>query len=126
MRSIGRLGQPAAPRRMRDPVLRRRRGPRPGRPIRARGRLPGPNATSAFEAAKEGKTRLVGTFSGGWPQLEEIAVATRNGSGLVVAITAALNGAIDSGAYARTLARWSLESEAVAKSATNPAGLPQS
>ncbi|KQT64382.1 MULTISPECIES: ABC transporter substrate-binding protein [unclassified Aureimonas] len=86
----------------------------------------GPNSTSAFKAARVGKTRLVGTFSGGWPETAEIAVTTKKGAGLADAITAAINAQIANGNYAKTLARWNLSAEAVKESRTNPAGLPKS
>jgi polar amino acid transport system substrate-binding protein len=86
----------------------------------------GPNAISAFQAAREGKTRLVGTFSGGWPNTAEIAVTTRKGSGLAEAITKVLNEQIANGNYAKILARWNLSSEAISESRTNPPGLPKS
>ncbi|MCQ4159070.1 ABC transporter substrate-binding protein [Roseomonas sp. GC11] len=85
----------------------------------------GPNATSAFKAARQRKTRLVGTFSGGWPVTAEIAVATRKGSGLAEPITVALNAQIEAGTYARALARWNLSAEAIDQSRTNPPGLPR-
>jgi polar amino acid transport system substrate-binding protein len=80
---------------------------------------------AAYEAL-DGKTRLVGVFSGGWPLTAEIAVATRKGSGLAEAVTAALNAQIANGNYTKTLDRWGLASEAVAESRTNPPGLPKS
>lgn len=83
----------------------------------------GPNATSAVKAAQNGKTRLVGTFSGGWPQVAEIAVTTKKGAGLADAITLALNTQIKNGNYAKSLARWSLSAEAIKESRTNPPGL---
>lgn len=86
----------------------------------------GPNATSAYKAAREQKTKLVGTFSGGWPETAEIAVATRKGAGLADAITAALNEQIKNGNYQKLLARWGLDSEALKESRTNPPGLPKS
>jgi polar amino acid transport system substrate-binding protein len=85
----------------------------------------GPNAISAFQAARDKKTKLVGTFSGGWPVTAEIAVATRKGAGLADAITTALNAQIDNGNYAKALARWNLSAEAVKHSQTNPPGLPK-
>ncbi|MCJ8510388.1 ABC transporter substrate-binding protein [Rhizobium lemnae] len=85
----------------------------------------GPNATSAFKAAAEKKTKLVGTFSGGWPQTAEIAVATKKNVGLAEAITEALNAQIKNGNYAKALARWSLSAEAIQESRTNPPGLPK-
>jgi polar amino acid transport system substrate-binding protein len=83
----------------------------------------GPNPISA-EVARDGSSRLVGSFSGGWPQTAEIAVATRKDSGFAEAVTHALNTSIASGAYAKALRRWNLESEAVPQSRTNPPGLP--
>jgi polar amino acid transport system substrate-binding protein len=85
----------------------------------------GPNATSAFKAASQKKTKLVGVFSGGWPQTAEIAVATKKGSGLADAITVALNAQIKNGNYAKALGRWSLSAEAITESRTNPPGLPK-
>jgi polar amino acid transport system substrate-binding protein len=84
----------------------------------------GPNALGAYEA-RDGKTRLVGTFSGGWPLTAEIAVTTRKGAGLADAITAAINGQIANGSYAKVLERWNLTSEAISQSRTNPPGLPK-
>ncbi|WP_159994321.1 ABC transporter substrate-binding protein [Roseomonas sp. 18066] len=84
----------------------------------------GPNATSAFKAARQRKTRLVGTFSGGWPVTAEIAVTTKKGVGLAEPITVALNAQIEAGTYARALGRWNLSAEAIQRSRTNPPGLP--
>jgi len=83
-----------------------------------------PNGIAAYNA-RDGKTKLVGSFSGGWPQTAEIAVASRKGSGIADAITAAINAQIRNGNYAKALARWNLESEAIAQSRTNPPGLPR-
>jgi len=85
----------------------------------------GPNALLSFKAAQEGKTRLAGNFSGGWPILAEIAVTTRKGAGLADAITYALNTQIKNGNYAKALARWNLSAEAIEESRTNPPGLPK-
>jgi polar amino acid transport system substrate-binding protein len=85
----------------------------------------GPNASAAYKAALDGKTRLVGNVSGGWPLTAEIAVTTRKGSGLADAFTAAINGLIANGAYARLLDRWNLKAEAIETSRTNPPGLPK-
>ncbi|ALK09789.1 ABC transporter substrate-binding protein [Blastochloris viridis] len=85
----------------------------------------GPNAVSAFKATRQNNLKLVGTFSGGWPVTAEIAVATRKGSGLADAVTAALNAQIANGNYARLLARWNLTAEAIQASQTNPPGLPR-
>jgi len=83
-----------------------------------------PNALAAYEA-RDGKTRLVGTFSGGWPVTAEIGVVSRKGSGIAEAITTALNAQIKNGNYAKSLERWALASEAIALARTNPPGLPK-
>jgi polar amino acid transport system substrate-binding protein len=83
-----------------------------------------PNSTLAYQA-RDGKTKKLGSFSGGWPLTAQIAVATRKGSGLAEAVTAALNAQIASGAYERVLERWNLESEAIPQAQTNPPGLPR-
>ncbi|NUT70403.1 ABC transporter substrate-binding protein [Pseudarthrobacter sp. C4D7] len=85
----------------------------------------GPNAAAAYKAARDGKTKQVGTVEGGWPLKAEIAFTTKKGNGLAVAAQAALNHLIDDGTYARILDRWGLSSEAIPKSELNPAGLPK-
>ncbi|WP_285411141.1 ABC transporter substrate-binding protein [Variovorax sp. efr-133-TYG-130] len=84
-----------------------------------------PNAPQAYEAAKNGQIRLVGTVNAGWPLKSDVAIATRKGSGLAVALTTAANGLIRNGLYEKALARWSLAEEALPKSETNPPGLPK-
>ncbi|QBJ80461.1 ABC transporter substrate-binding protein [Aquitalea sp. USM4] len=86
----------------------------------------GPNAIYALEAARTGKVRLAGTFSGGWPLTADIAVTTRKDSGLAPAITKIINTQIANGNYAKVLSRWGLSAEAVSESRTNPPGLPKS
>lgn len=85
-----------------------------------------PNATEAFYAAQNAKTKLVGIVNGGWPLAAEIAVATKKGSGLADAITVALNAQIKNGNYAKVLTRWGLTAEGIQTSRTNPPGLPKS
>jgi polar amino acid transport system substrate-binding protein len=84
-----------------------------------------PNAPQAYEAAKNGQIRLVGTVNAGWPLKSDVAIATRKGSGLAPALTTAANDLIRSGVYAKALARWSLAEEALPKAETNPPGLPK-
>lgn len=86
----------------------------------------GPNGILGFKAAQTGTTRLVGSFSGGWPETAEIAVTTKKGAGFADAITAALNAQIKNGNYQKSLARWGLSAEAIELSRSNPAGLPKS
>jgi polar amino acid transport system substrate-binding protein len=85
----------------------------------------GPNASAAYKAAKDGKTKEVGTLNGGWPLTAEIAFTTQKGNGLAVAAQTALNQLIDDGTYTKILDRWGLTSEAIQKSELNPAGLPK-
>ncbi|MGJ3647672.1 ABC transporter substrate-binding protein [Sphingomonas sp. GlSt437] len=84
----------------------------------------GPNATAGYQA-RDGRTRKIGEVAGGWPDTAYIAVTTRKGSGLAVAITTALNAQIANGTYRKLLERWNLVSEGIAKSQTNPPGLPR-
>lgn len=84
-----------------------------------------PHAPLAYQAAKDGKTRLVGTVNAGWPLNADVAIATRKDSGLAAALTIATNGLIENGTYAKALDRWALQTEAVDRSQTNPPGLPK-
>lgn len=84
-----------------------------------------PNAPQAYHAAKDGKIRLVGTVNAGWPQKSDVAITTRKDSGLANALTAAANTIIQNGKYKQSLLRWGLLEEALAKSETNPPGLPR-
>ncbi|GAB3607440.1 ABC transporter substrate-binding protein [Conyzicola nivalis] len=86
----------------------------------------GPNATSAYAAATDGETRLVGTVNGGWPLTADIAAATAKDNGLIESVNIALNAAIEGGEYAEVLERWGLTSESIAESTVNPPGLPKS
>lgn len=85
----------------------------------------GPNAAEAYKNSLRADRKLLGQFSGGYPQTAEIAVVTRKESGFADAITTALNAQIASGTYGKVLARWGIESEAVTASKTNPPGLPK-
>ena len=86
----------------------------------------GPNATSAYKAAVDGKTKLVGLVNGGFPANAQIAAGTAKGNGLIEAVNIVLNYAIENGQYDAILKRWGLESEGIEKSEVNPAGLPRS
>ena len=84
-----------------------------------------PNAPQAYQAAKDGQIKSVGTVNAGWPNKSDVAITTRKGSGLADALTQAANGLIKSGQYAQALDRWKLAEEALPKSETNPPGLPK-
>lgn len=84
-----------------------------------------PNATQAYRAATEGKTKLVGTVNAGWPLIADVAITTRKGIGIADTFTATINELIADGKYAQLLERWQLTPEAIDKSRTNPPGLPK-
>ena len=84
-----------------------------------------PHAQLVFIAARDKDIRRVGTLSAGWPLKSDVAITTRRGSGLVDALTVATNGLIANGKFRQSLARWSLEEEALDRSETNPPGLPK-
>lgn len=84
-----------------------------------------PHAQLVFIAARDQNIKRVGTLSAGWPQRSDVAITTRKGSGLAEALTQATNGLMADGSYAKMLARWQLEEEALSQSETNPPGLPK-
>ncbi len=86
----------------------------------------GPNAAEAYKNTLKNDRKLLGSFSGGYPQTAEIAVVSRKDSGLAAAVTAAINGQIKAGKYGDVLNKWGISSEAVTESKTNPPGLPKS
>jgi polar amino acid transport system substrate-binding protein len=83
----------------------------------------GPNATGAYKAKADGKTKLVGLVDGGWPKKANIAVTTEKGNGLAEAAEAGLDHLVGNGVYAKILDRWGLETEAIPDSELNPPGL---
>lgn len=85
----------------------------------------GPNPTATYHVATSGKTEIVGTVSSGYPIQGLVGVTTKKGSGLAKPFADALNAAIQDGSYAKVLAKWHLEAEAVPKSLVNPPGLPK-
>jgi polar amino acid transport system substrate-binding protein len=85
----------------------------------------GPNPTATYHAATAGKTEIVGTVSSSYPLQGLVGITTKKDNGLVKALADALNAAIADGSYAKVLAKWHLEAEAVPKSLVNPPGLPK-
>ncbi|MEU4519031.1 ABC transporter substrate-binding protein [Amycolatopsis sp. NPDC024027] len=85
----------------------------------------GPNPTSAYHVAVDGKTKIVGTVSGGGAIPADIAAMTKKDDGLVKALQQALDTVIKNGQYAEVLKRWNLTSEALPASEINPRGLPR-
>ncbi|MEV6825048.1 ABC transporter substrate-binding protein [Amycolatopsis sp. NPDC051102] len=85
----------------------------------------GPNPTSAYHVAVDGKTKIVGTVSGGGTLPADIAAMTKKDDGLVKALQQALDTIIKNGQYAEVLKRWNLASEALPASQVNPQGLPR-
>ena len=84
------------------------------------------NSALAYAASQQGGIHSVGTISGGWPIMADVAITTKKGSGLAAPVTLLLNDLIRSGKYNQVLDRWSLGSEAVEQARTNPPGLPKS
>jgi len=74
---------------------------------------------AAYKAALSGKTKVVGLG----PKKAYVATTTKKGNGLVVALQAALNGAIARGEYQKVLARWGEQGEEVTQSTVNPPGI---
>jgi polar amino acid transport system substrate-binding protein len=85
----------------------------------------GPNPTSAYHVAVDGKTKIVGTVSGGGTIPADIAAMTKKDDGLVKALQQALDTVIKNGQYTEVLKRWNLTSEALPASEINPRGLPR-
>ncbi|KDN22074.1 ABC transporter substrate-binding protein [Amycolatopsis rifamycinica] len=85
----------------------------------------GPNPTAAYHVAVDGRTKIVGTVSGGGTIPADIAAMTKKDSGLVKALQQALETVIGNGQYAEVLKRWNLTSEALPASEVNPQGLPR-
>ncbi|MEV6347363.1 ABC transporter substrate-binding protein [Actinoplanes sp. NPDC051851] len=85
----------------------------------------GPSPSVAYQVAVDGGLEVVGTYSGAGATLQgKIALTTQKGDGLVDPLAAAVDKLIETGDYAKILARWNLANEAVAKSEVNPEGLP--
>lgn len=84
-----------------------------------------PHAQLVYIAARDKNIKRVGTLSAGWPDRSDVAITTRKGSGLADALTAATNGLIKDGTYAKILDHWHLAEEALPASETNPPGLPK-
>lgn len=79
----------------------------------------GPQSITAYKAALTGTTRVVGLG----PKKAYVATTTKKGNGLVYALQAALDGAIQRGEYQQVLARWGEQGEEVAQSEVNPPGI---
>lgn len=65
-----------------------------------------PHYRGHHKAAKDGKTKQVGTVNGGWPLKSDIAFTTKKGNGLAVTAQAALNSLIGNGTCGKILERW--------------------
>lgn len=79
----------------------------------------GPESAAAWKVASRGQTKVVGQG----PFRAWVAVTTKKGNGLDVALQEAINGAIASGHYKQVLTRWGEEAEAVDSSQINPPGI---
>jgi polar amino acid transport system substrate-binding protein len=85
----------------------------------------GPNPNASYHVATRQQTEIVGTVSSSYPVQGLVAIATMKDDGLVKPLADALNAAIADGSYAKVLAKWGLQAEAVPKSLINPPGLPK-
>lgn len=79
----------------------------------------GPQSVAAYKAALTGTTRVVGLG----PKKAFVATTTKKGNGLVYALQAAIDGAIERGELQKILARWGEEGEGVSHSEVNPPGI---
>lgn len=83
------------------------------------------NALQSYISKTTGKTKLVGTISGGWPLTADIAVAMPKDSDLTVPMAAIINNLINTGIYTKIIDRWNLNEESIDRSVINPPGLPK-
>lgn len=79
----------------------------------------GPQSVAAYKAALNGSTKVVGLG----PKKTWVATTSKKGNGLVLALQAAINGAIARGEYQQVLARWGEQGEGVDTSQVNPPGV---
>ncbi|WP_313277373.1 transporter substrate-binding domain-containing protein [Kosakonia cowanii] len=79
----------------------------------------GPQSVAAYKAALNGTTKVVGLG----PKKTWVATTSKKGNGLVLALQAAINGAIARGEYQQVLARWGEQGEGVDTSHVNPPGV---
>ena len=79
----------------------------------------GPQSVAAYKAALNGTTKVVGLG----PKRTWVATTSKKGNGLVLALQAAINGAIARGEYQQVLARWGEQGEGVDTSQVNPPGV---
>ncbi|MGW7679617.1 ABC transporter substrate-binding protein [Kribbella sp. NPDC054772] len=85
----------------------------------------GPNPNATYHVATQHQTEIVGTVSSSYPVQGLVGITTKKGNGLAKPLADALNAAIADGSYAKVLAKWGLQGEAVPKSLVNPPGLPK-
>lgn len=79
----------------------------------------GPQSVAAYKAALNGTTKVVGLG----PKKTWVATTSKKDNGLVLALQAAINGAIARGEYQQVLARWGEQGEGVDTSQVNPPGV---
>ncbi|MDF2623990.1 MAG: transporter substrate-binding protein [Kosakonia cowanii] len=79
----------------------------------------GPQSVAAYKAALNGTTKVVGLG----PKKTWVATTSKKGNGLVLALQAAINGAIARGEYQQVLARWGEQGEGVDTSQVSPPGV---
>ncbi len=81
----------------------------------------GSTAVSYFVAQSRGRAKVVGSYT----DVSYLGVALPKGSDLAAPLQAAIQHLIDGGTYAKIVAKWGLESNAVKQAPLNPAGTPR-
>ncbi|WBG93353.1 ABC transporter substrate-binding protein (plasmid) [Pantoea piersonii] len=79
----------------------------------------GPDSSASWKVALNGKTKIIGYG----PYRTPVAVTSKKGNGLDIALQEAINGLIQNGKYREALKRWGQSSEAVSASEVNPPGI---
>lgn len=81
----------------------------------------GSTAISYFVAQSKGRAKVVGHYT----DTSYLGVALPKGSDLAAPLQAAIQHLIDDGAYAKIVAKWGLEGNAVKQAPLNPTGTPR-
>ena len=81
----------------------------------------GSTAVSYFVAQSRGRAKVVGSYT----DVSYLGVALPKGSDLAVPLQAAIQHLIDDGTYAKIVAKWGLEGNAVKQAPLNPTGTPR-
>lgn len=72
-----------------------------------------PYPSAAYQQNTSSGLKIIGQVNAGWPSETLVAATTAKNSGLVDALSAAINSAIKDGSYGQVLQRWGLNNEAI-------------